>query len=165
MLITNVTSFFFIDPATTVYYTLSLHDALPILFPSEAKSSERPRTSVKAEESAVRKQVGPARQSQPTRPSYWIQVGAFQTVEAAIELAKRFRHDGATISKSWLTNAAGKRVGVWARVRVRPFADRSQALPNRRDLRSRRSTALTPEDPQYPPPPPPRFRDDRTPAP
>src|SRR5947199_87051 len=104
------------------------------VFPSEVKSSERPRASVKAEESAVRKQVGPARQSQPTRPSYWIQVGAFQTVEAAIELAKRFRHDGATISKSWLTNAAGKRVGVWARVRVGPFANRSEAVAKLRDL-------------------------------
>src|SRR5882762_2768783 len=60
------------------------------VFPSETMPSDRPRASVKVEESAVRKQVGPARQSQPARPSYWVQVGAFQTVEAAIQLAKRF---------------------------------------------------------------------------
>jgi len=115
------------------------------VFPGEAKSSDRPRASVKTEESAGRKQVGPARQSQPPRPSYWVQVGAFQTVEAAIELAKRFRHDGATISKSWLTNAAGKRVGVWARVRVGPFANRSEAVTKLRDLRARGATAFIPE--------------------
>jgi phospholipid transport system substrate-binding protein len=117
------------------------------VFPSGTMSSDRTRASVKVEESAVRKQVGPARQSQPARPSYWVQVGAFQTVEAAIQLAKRFGHDGATVSKSWLTNAAGKRVGVWARVRLGPFAHRSEAVSKLHDLRARGATAFIPEGP------------------
>jgi len=117
------------------------------VFPSEAASSDRTRASVKEERSTVRKQVGPATQSQPARTSYWVQVGAFQTVEAAVQLAKRFRHDGVTISKSWLTNAAGKRVGVWARVRVGPFAHRSEAVAKLHDLRARGATAFIPEGP------------------
>ena len=117
------------------------------VFPSEAASSDRTRASVKGERSTVRKQVGPATQSQPARTSYWVQVGAFQTVEAAVQLAKRFRHDGVTISKSWLTNAAGKRVGVWARVRVGPFAHRSEAVAKLHDLRARGATAFIPEGP------------------
>ncbi len=117
------------------------------VFPSEAASSDRTRASVKGERSTVRKQVGPATQSQPARTSYWVQVGAFQTVEAAVQLAKRFRHDGVTISKSWLTNAAGKRVGVWARVRVGPFAHRSEAVSKLYDLRARGATAFIPEGP------------------
>ena len=116
------------------------------VFPSETMSSDRTRASVKVEESAVRKQATPA-QSQPARPSYWVQVGAFQTVEAAIQLAKRFPHDGATVSKSWLTNTAGKRVGVWARVRVGPFAHRSEAVSKLHDLRARGATAFIPEGP------------------
>ena len=117
------------------------------VFPSEAASSDRTRASVKVEESTVRKQGGPARQNQPARTSYWVQVGAFQTVEAAVQLAKRFRHDGVSISKSWLTNAAGKRVGVWARVRVGPFAHRSEAVSKLYDLRARGATAFIPEGP------------------
>ena len=117
------------------------------VFPREAASSDRTRASVKVEESTVRKQGGAARQSQPARTSYWVQVGAFQTVEAAVELAKRFRHDGVTISKSWLTNAAGKRVGVWARVRVGPFAHRSEAVSKLYDLRARGATGFIPEGP------------------
>src|SRR5713101_3342517 len=97
------------------------------VFPSEATSSDRTRASVRVEESTVRKRGGPAKQSQPTKTSYWVQVGALQTAEAAVELTKRFRHDGVTISKSWLTNAAGKREGVWARVRVGTCAHRSEA--------------------------------------
>ena len=106
------------------------------VFPSEAKSSERPRACSRSRR---------CRPHSAWTASYWIQVGAFQTVEAAIELAKRFRHDGATISKSWLTNAAGKRVGVWARVRVGPFANRSEAVAKLRDLRARGATAFIPE--------------------
>ena len=54
--------------------------------------------------------------------------GVFQSLEAAAHLAEQFRRDGATISETWLTDDAGNRVGVRARVRVGPFADRSDAL-------------------------------------
>ena len=76
-----------------------------------------------------------------------MQIGAFQTVEAALQLANRFRKDGATISKSWLTNAAGQRVGVWARVRVGPFVNRADAVSKLHDLRARGATAFIPERP------------------
>jgi len=63
--------------------------------------------------------------------------GVFQSLEAAAHLAEQFRRDGATISETWLTNDAGNRVGVRARVRVGPFADRSDALSKLRDLSAR----------------------------
>lgn len=58
-------------------------------------------------------------------------------MDAAAHLAERFRRDGATISKTWLTNAAGNRVGVWARVRVGPFANRPEAVSKLQDLSAR----------------------------
>ena len=42
-------------------------------------------------------------------------------------------------------DAAGKRVGVWARVRVGPFAHRSEAVSKLHDLRARGATAFIPE--------------------
>jgi phospholipid transport system substrate-binding protein len=117
------------------------------VFPSEVLSSDRLRAPVRVEESTVRKQGRPARQSQLAGTSYWVQVGAFQTMEAATQLAKRFRLDGVTLSKSWLTNAAGKRVGLWVRVRVGPFANRSEAASKLYDLRARGATAFIPEGP------------------
>jgi phospholipid transport system substrate-binding protein len=69
--------------------------------------------------------------------SFWVQVGAFQSVDAAAHLAGRYRQDGATISRIWLTNAAGNRLGVWMRVRLGPFANRLDALSKVKELMSR----------------------------
>src|SRR5947208_16275118 len=41
-------SFFFIEPATTEIYTLSLHDALPILLPGSVRPSSMARAPLKA---------------------------------------------------------------------------------------------------------------------
>lgn len=86
--------------------------------------------------SEIREKSSPAREAQAAG-AYWVQLGVFQSLDAATHLAERFRRDGATISKSWLTNAAGSRVGVWARVRVGPFANRSEAASKLQDLSAR----------------------------
>jgi phospholipid transport system substrate-binding protein len=104
--------------------------------PSEVSSSERVRAPVAAQVSEIRERSGPARDGQAAG-AYWIQLGVFQSVDAAAHLAERFRRDGATISKTWLTNAAGNRVGVWARVRVGPFANRPEAVSKLQDLSAR----------------------------
>lgn len=105
--------------------------------PSEVSSSERVRPPpVAAQVSEMRERSGPARDGQAA-DAYWIQLGVFQSADAAAHLAERFRRDGATISKTWLTNAAGNRVGVWARVRVGPFANRSEAASKLQDLSAR----------------------------
>jgi phospholipid transport system substrate-binding protein len=104
--------------------------------PSGVSSSERVRAPVAAQVSEIRERSGLARDGQAAG-AYWIQLGVFQSVDAAAHLAERFRRDGATISKTWLTNAAGNRVGVWARVRVGPFANRPEAVSKLQDLSAR----------------------------
>src|SRR5947209_9478068 len=47
--------FFFIDPATTEIYTLSLHDALPI-FPVRSKSSQPVRSVLESDDRAPTRQ-------------------------------------------------------------------------------------------------------------
>jgi len=63
-------------------------------------------------------------------------------VDAAAHLAGRYRQDGATISRIWLTNAAGNRLGVWIRVRLGPFANRLDALSKVKELMSRGQTSF-----------------------
>ena len=104
--------------------------------PSEVSFSERVRAPAAVQVSDVRGRSVPARDGQAA-DAYWIQLGDFQSVDAAAYLAERFRGDGAAISKTWLTNAAGNRVGVSARVRVGPFADRSEAVSKLKHLSMR----------------------------
>jgi len=73
---------------------------------------------------------------------YWVQVGAFQSVDAAGHLADRFRQEGATISQFWSSNTLRNHVGVWARVRLGPFANRSDALSKVRELTARGQTSF-----------------------
>ncbi len=90
-------------------------------------------TSLSSEASSTERGRAPA----APQGSYWVQLGVFQSPDAASHLAERFRRDGATISKSSITNAAGNRVGVWSRVRVGPFASRSEAASKLQDLSAR----------------------------
>lgn len=122
--------------AGTVLSSRTFQEIHLTALPSEVSSSERVRAPVAAQVSEIRERSGPARDGQAAN-AYWIQLGVFQSVDAAAHLAERFRRDGATISKTWLTNAAGNRVGVWARVRVGPFANRSEALSKLQDLSAR----------------------------
>src|SRR2546429_8277566 len=70
-----LTFFFFNDTATTEIYTLSLHDALPILpsitgLEASAPMSPRPRTAVPLEITATRLQIGRAHVRNPDTATY-----------------------------------------------------------------------------------------------
>ena len=119
------------DPPVTTFQEIHL-----TALPGEVSSSEPVWALAAAQVIEEPERSGPARDGRAV-DAYWIQLGAFQSVEAAAHLAERFRRDGATISKTWLTNPSGKRVGGWARVRVGPFADRSAALSKLQDLSAR----------------------------
>jgi phospholipid transport system substrate-binding protein len=101
--------------------------------PSEVSTSERVRSIAGVPEFSRREGAGSSSQSQ-SAGVYWIQLDAFPSVDAAVPLADRLRSDGATISQSRLTNAAGNRVGVGTLVRVGPFVNRSDAQSKLEDL-------------------------------
>jgi phospholipid transport system substrate-binding protein len=103
--------------------------------------AERTRVSLEAERPVPAAKPEPAGESQAAG-SYWVQLGAFQSVDAAGHLADRYRRDGATISQFWLTNASGNRVGALARVRLGPFASRSDALSKVKELTARGQTSF-----------------------
>jgi phospholipid transport system substrate-binding protein len=110
--------------------------------------AERPRVSLDTERPTVATPE-PAAVARPERAGesqavgpYWVQLGAFQSVDAAGHLADRYRRDGATISQFWLTNNSGNRVGMWARVRLGPFANRSDALSKVKELTARGQTSF-----------------------
>jgi phospholipid transport system substrate-binding protein len=99
------------------------------------------QASVAAQGTAVAAKTAPAGGTQPLG-HYWVQLGAFQSTDAAAHLAGRYRQDGATISRTWLTDAAGNRVGVWARVRLGPFANRVDAQSKVKELTARGQTSF-----------------------
>ena len=71
-----------------------------------------------------------------SRPrSYWVQVAAFKSFEAAIRLASHLRRDKSVAPDRWaVVMEPGPAI---ARVRVGPFADRAEATSNLRELASR----------------------------
>ena len=113
-------------------------------FPSEVSSSDRLRAAVGAQKSGNREKAGSTIEGH-VAGSYWVQLGSFRSMDAAADLAERFRHDGATVSNSRLPNAASDSVDGWARVRVGPFANRSDALAMLQELRARGQAALIAE--------------------
>jgi cell division septation protein DedD len=76
---------------------------------------------------------------------YWIQVGAFKTVDAAAQLAERLRREGMAASNDQLTRAPWHPAGALARVRVGPFATHSQARSKLRQLMARGYTPFISE--------------------
>ena len=111
--------------------------------------AERPRVSLEAERSSTvaKPELATVARPEPAGESqaaglYWVQLGAFQSADAAGHLADRYRQDGATISQFRLTNASGNRVGVLARVRLGPFANRSDALSKVKELTARGQTSF-----------------------
>jgi cell division protein FtsN len=119
-------------PAAAVLAPWTRQEIHLAALPREQRPAERPSTLARPE---------PAGESQAAGP-YWVQLGAFQSADAAGHLADRYRRDGATISQFWLTNASGNRVGVWARVRLGPFANRSDALSKVKELTARGQTSF-----------------------
>jgi phospholipid transport system substrate-binding protein len=79
----------------------------------------------------------PATKSQTASPSYWVQVGAFKTVDAAVQLAERLRRQGVTALHGPLTSTAAHPADRLARVRVGPFPNRTEALATLRELMAR----------------------------
>jgi phospholipid transport system substrate-binding protein len=79
----------------------------------------------------------PASKSRAAATYYWVQVGAFRTVDAAVQLADRLRRQGVTALHSSLSSAVGQPADMLARVRVGPFPNRTEALATLRELMTR----------------------------
>ncbi len=86
---------------------------------------------------AVEAPSSPPAAPRPALISYWVQVGAFRTVDAAIRLVERLRRQAVTISSSAVPGVGGRPAGVQARVLVGPFPDRTQAASKLRELLAR----------------------------
>lgn len=76
----------------------------------------------------------PARTSVVTAISYWVQVGAFKTVDAAARVAEQLRRAGITAFNSPPTPLPGQSDTALARVRVGPFASRADAQSKLHEL-------------------------------
>ena len=84
--------------------------------------------------------MGPAARSAPASngKSYWVQVGAFKSTEAARRLAALLvapepsgSSRPAAVTESWAADT------LLTRVRVGPFADRSEAAAKVREMEAR----------------------------
>ena len=105
--------------------------------PIEAVAPNVEAIRVSAPEPAIPEQAAPRGTSRAAATHYWIQVGAFKTVGAAVQLAERLRRQGMAASNDPLTSAPGHPAGALARVRVGPFATHSDALSKLRELTAR----------------------------
>jgi len=75
----------------------------------------------------------------PAPPQFWVQVGAFRTIDAAAQLVRRLRDHAVTIA------IGGDRPAPLTRVLVGPFADRSAAVSVVRALHASGLAAFIPE--------------------
>jgi len=98
-----------------------------------------------ATEPAIPERAAPRGASRSAATHYWIQVGAFKTVGAAVQLAERLRHEGMAASSDALRSEAGSPAGALARVRVGPFATRADARSKLRELIARGYTPFIAE--------------------
>jgi len=103
----------------------------------EAVASKVEAIRVSAPGTAIPERAAPRGTSRAAATHYWIQVGAFKTVGAAVRLAERLRRQGMAASNDPLTSAPGHPAGALARVRVGPFATRSDARSKLRELMAR----------------------------
>ncbi|HEV2057512.1 MAG TPA: ABC transporter substrate-binding protein [Methylomirabilota bacterium] len=105
--------------------------------PEVARAPTVEAIRVSAPEPAIPVQAAPNGASRVAASHYWIQVGAFRTVGAAVQLAERLRRQGMAASNDPLTSAPGHPAGALARVRVGPFATHSDAQSKLRELIAR----------------------------
>ncbi len=105
--------------------------------PIEVSAPKVEAIRVSAPEPAIPVQAAPKGASRVAASHYWIQVGAFRTVGAAVQLAERLRRQGMAASNDPLTSAPGHPAGALARVRVGPFATHSDAQSKLRELIAR----------------------------
>jgi cell division septation protein DedD len=69
--------------------------------------------------------------------SYWVQVAAFKSLEAAMRLASLLRVEKSAMSDRWaVVMEPGSAGATLARVRVGPFSERAEAASNLRDLQA-----------------------------
>jgi phospholipid transport system substrate-binding protein len=95
------------------------------------RSDATKREPAKAEKAAAASKSGAA------STSYWVQVGAFKTVDAAVQLAERLHRQGVTALHGPLASTAAHPTELLARVRVGPFPNRAEALATLRELMER----------------------------
>ena len=76
---------------------------------------------------------------------YWVQVGAFRTVAAAMHLAAELRRLGMAASNDPRTAPVAHAPVALARVRVGPFLSRSDAVSKLRELVARGYTPFIAE--------------------
>jgi phospholipid transport system substrate-binding protein len=87
----------------------------------------------------------PARSSVIAATSYWVQVGAFKTVEAAARLATELRRLGLTAWNGALTTEPGHSEPSLVRLRLGPFISRADAQVKLHELMSRGYTPFIAE--------------------
>ena len=119
-------------------------DLVLAAFPSEASPPDRLRGAVAAQKPGFR-EPGASASARQVAGSYWVQLDLSESMDAGADLAERVSHDGGTILKSRLPTPADDRADGWARVRVGPFANRSDALALLQELRARGRAALIAE--------------------
>ena len=105
--------------------------------PIEAVAPKVEAIRVSAPAPAIPEQAAPRGTSRAPATRYWIQVGAFKTMGAAVQLAERLRRQGMAAINDPLRSAPGHPAGALARVRVGPFTTRSDAQSMLRDLTAR----------------------------
>ena len=77
--------------------------------------------------------------------SYWVQVGAFKTVDAATRVAAELRRAGLTAWNGAFTTQPGQPEPGLVRVRVGPFASRADAQSKLHELMTRGYTPFIAE--------------------
>jgi len=96
--------------------------------------------------------VAPAERKPPVRPSvmaitsYWVQVGAFKTADAAARVAAELRRAGLAAWNGALTTLPGNTEPALVRVRVGPFASRADAQAKLHELITRGYTPFIATD-------------------
>ena len=90
-----------------------------------------------------------ARASVMAITSYWVQVGAFKTAEAAARVAAELRRAGLAAWNGALTTLPGNSEAVLVRVRVGPFTSRADAQAKLHELITRGYTPFIATDVQH----------------
>jgi cell division septation protein DedD len=110
-----------------------------------AVSSEEPPVAI-APPPAVARKEPPARASVLAITSYWVQVGAFKTAEAAARVTAELRRAGHTAWNGALTSLSGSSEPALVRVRVGPFTSRADAQAKLHELVTRGYTPFIATD-------------------
>ena len=113
---------------------------------SLAVSAEEPPVAVAPPPPAVARNEPPARASMLAITSYWVQVGAFKTAEAAARVTAELRRAGHTAWNGALTTLSGSSEPALVRVRVGPFTSRADAQAKLHELVTRGYTPFIATD-------------------